>query len=616
MSAIESLAKPLSNAEENPSTAIGSQRDDPTQTPTKYKRRRKKEKDFKPDYDIPGVHKIVLSEDTQNAVGCSVGEAVTAEKPWITIPKDAIIEHLEAHPGNSEFLQVKEQMTQFSNREVLIGYIPDESKESDEFYLCVTKEATQAVNEMIEKVKKMQEDKLKNAVEKKVKQWKSLGSEVEVDEGMMKRNRNLLEVEIESKYPILPFKVHFRAVKTENLRDAYMELTPTDESFSTIYRRRVDAFVQVTPTTKSNEAQTICTYPSNAYTQYEYEPPKIEDLEILKSAGDFIKEKEDSICDILKVNGSIDLYSNDYEKLVINPQHCVKIDDKAPSKEYICFIDMNLCQQKMISALTWHPMWTGCVIISYVTTAPSLYLSSKITTDEVNAAVHETHPILFWSFEDNLKPKLVLETPRPVYAISCCPYNENLIVGGCINGQIAIWDITNKLNLVEKEEIISIKQENYRIYMFSLMNWMKNIFDLARVRPAALSDLKYSHTGSVNHISWMSPFHTVSNTGKLFQNPEDSEQHSLQFMSSAEDGTIMIWDLLKKLAQTPGGFKGMRKVRRLKKRPSALSVMESPFRQLHLKLRPIYKINLIQPSENRILGISSSYFHFYKVNVL
>lgn len=52
----------------------------------------------------------------------------------------------------------------------------------------------------------------------------SQGTDIEVDEAILKNNRALLEVEIESQYPIFPSKAQLDTVKAEERRDGYMEL--------------------------------------------------------------------------------------------------------------------------------------------------------------------------------------------------------------------------------------------------------------------------------------------------------------------------------------------------------------------------------------------------------
>ncbi|RZC22694.1 hypothetical protein BDFB_012968 [Asbolus verrucosus] len=272
------------------------------------------------------------------------------------------------------------------------------------------------------------------------------------------------EVEIETKYPILPFKVHSRLTKAQQMQSGYMELKPNEGTPTPVFKKRNDVFAQVAPIVVSDEAQTNCSYLKNSYIQNECE-----------ASRKLHFSKHNSVCNILRVNDTIKLYANDHENLVLNPKSTIRVALPI-NNDYLCFIDMNLSGKKMISNMCWHPMWTGCVVASYVENAPQLYLESKITSDEVFKAVHDTNPVLFWSFTDDLKPKLILETLRPVYALSS---------GKCV----------------------------------------------------AISDLKYSHTGCINGIIWMSRFQSVSKTGKV---KEVDEGHSLQFLSSSEDGTIRI----------------------------------------------------------------------------
>ncbi|ENN73385.1 hypothetical protein YQE_10012, partial [Dendroctonus ponderosae] len=54
----------------------------------------------------------------------------------------------------------------------------------------------------------------------------------------------------------------------------------------------------------------------------------------------------------------------------------------------------------------------------------------------VYRAVHTVNLVLIWSFLDGLKPRLVLESPREVYKVSFCGFDENVLIGGCRNGQV------------------------------------------------------------------------------------------------------------------------------------------------------------------------------------
>lgn len=46
---------------------------------------------------------------------------------------------------------------------------------------------------------------------------------------------------------------------------------------------------------------------------------------------------------------------------------------------------------------------------------------------------------------------------------------------------------------MEEKEVLTTAQQKYRNFMHSLMGWMKDTHNIAIVRPAAVSDLRYSH---------------------------------------------------------------------------------------------------------------------------
>ncbi|KAL1491053.1 hypothetical protein ABEB36_011706 [Hypothenemus hampei] len=443
----------------------------------------------------------------------------------------------------------------------------------------------------------------------------TMGSEVEVDESIVKNNRPLLEVEVETKYPIFSHRIQFRLLPVESKRDGYMELR-CDEYLASIVMKRIDNALQVAPVLRSTEAQTICPYPRNATTQYLYEIPETETSELLAECRQeivkYANEHLEDFGDMLRVNGAINLYSNDFAILMRNAHILESAYWSETSKqlvEYLSFMDVNLCKGKMISDIYWHRMWSGIIAIAYCDSSPHIFYSGPNKDDEVYKAVHSTNLVLIWSFLDVLKPKLILESPREVHKISFCKFDENILVGGCENGQIIVWDLRNKLQKVEKQEILTTAQQKYRSFLNSLMGWMKDTHDISIIRPTALSDLRYSHKSTVTGISWLEPHYEFTRMGNLsiIEPNEDGIQHySLQCISTALDGTILIWDLKDKPIVHPGGYKP-KKLKRLKKKPSALQVDESPYRVLHLNLKPRYKINIFKRDDkNKSVAITHS----------
>ncbi|KAF2880130.1 hypothetical protein ILUMI_26041 [Ignelater luminosus] len=583
----------------------------PSEVSATYKKRRKNKRKKKlddytppPVFDIPGVTKITISPITQKIINCSVGEQVTAEHPWKYVPKEAI-DNLELSKTSSEFSPIKSEILNYPREELLLGYIADESAENDMFYICLTEPAEKAVSEIIDKAQKEQEERLNYAVYKRAKPWKNLGSEEDVDLMLLVTNRPLLEVELEARYPVLSTKCEFRLKLARNEKLGYTELLRGKKVYENVHKKKIDSAIQVTPTVASNMAQTIYTYPTNAWTQYEYEYEEINQFSAAfeENIQSFTATKMDTISDMLNVNGLINFYTSDYINL-INDYKYTRIPEAATVKPYTSFTEEVLCKRKEIISLSWHPMWTGTVAIAYSEETFSSYKQYKPNKDVINESVYSVTPVLLWSFKDTLKPRLHLETSREISVISFCPLDENILIGGCKSGQIVIWDIRNKLDDIEKEEFLTVTQQQYRVLIYSLVRWMKNVKDLNVVRPIVVSDLKYSHKSSVTSIEWFSPFREMSKLGKIEEIPEDQKRTSLQFMTASTDGSVMCWDIQIKPTLPRIAFDYRTPLRRLKQLPSALNIDVSPIKALNRTLKPFYQIQLIEPKTTRDLPLS------------
>lgn len=554
-------------------------------------------------FHTPGVIKLILSIYAQKLLDCEVDEDVTIENPWKYVKKELFEEHIHRLEEESEFFPYRNEIADYPLEDILVGYISNADTRDSEFYICLTVQAKEVIEKYLTEMNENREMKLKKHIERYSRPWTGLGSEEEVTAEMNINNRSLYEVELVARYPILiTSKVQFKVRKVEEARDGYVELLCKVPG--TIPKRLISSAVQVRPTTINNVAQTTCTYPKNVWTQYEY------DFQIDSNPSDAFKRNMhtyvvndyEDFNEKLHVNSFINFYHDDYNQLVKN----VKFTSTPlyiQIKELCSFTDIDICKNKMISSISWHHFWSGVLVASYMDVAPNVYVKKKLRTDEVNRIIYGVNPVLLWSFADALRPRLYLETQREVTVVSCCPYDENIIVGGLVNGQIIIWDIKNRLNKVEEEEILTSYQAKYRRMLFSLIGWMLNMKNIASVRVTAVSDLLYSHKDAVTHIEWLSPYHEVIHTGQINGlNEKCTYSKSMQFVSSSLDGSLLVWDLHSKPITT-GEYRSERKLRRLKKKPSALSVDVSSYRILNRALRPTYKIDFVQANTPIIVPI-------------
>jgi hypothetical protein len=53
------------------------------------------------------------------------------------------------------------------------------------------------------------------------------------------------------------------------------------------------------------------------------------------------------------------------------------------------------------------------------------------------------HAVVVWNFRDLIHPYVVLEAPHEVTAFDFNPEHLEAIVGGCANGQVVLWEVTD-----------------------------------------------------------------------------------------------------------------------------------------------------------------------------
>ncbi|KAG5323907.1 WDR63 protein, partial [Acromyrmex heyeri] len=244
------------------------------------------------------------------------------------------------------------------------------------------------------------------------------------------------------------------------------------------------------------------------------------------------------------MNSTWDIYANDYANLVRNEKD-TQVPIPIGYDEHQSYYDGKIIVDKVINDLCWHPFWTGTVIAAYTQHAKGEHLIGPKTYDEVFLAGEGNNKVLIWSFDDCLSPKLILECPREVTSVSVCPIDSSIIIGGCINGQIAIWHIPGKIEQVETVVTQTSAQVKYSIAMKSLMTWMRETTSTSLISPTAMSSLKYSQKAGITQIVWVPSHHKIDKNGRILSLPEDAplDDLSYQFATASMDGTVAFWDL-------------------------------------------------------------------------
>ncbi|XP_014616644.1 PREDICTED: WD repeat-containing protein 63-like [Polistes canadensis] len=567
-----------------------------------------------------GVARINLSSLTQKILGCVIDENVTTEYPWVWVKKEIIEDNLDLHSESSEFLPMKNEILEYPEERMLIGYAPSVTEEG-QFYICLSTEAKGAVLQQIQMQRREHEIHVRSAVYKHPAKWKDLGSGKEVDENVVKNQRPQLEIKVVSTANLLNVPMNLVDRSADDQRDGYIDLLPYRQTFENVSRNTISRSTQVTPGTKDNEAQTAPSIPANSWFQYRYEYKPIDISAFTEEDTDnltrFLRRNTDTMCDQVQMNATWDIYADDYKNLVYHER-----DTKAPIpvgyKEHQSFYDGKLTKQKVINDLSWHPLWTGIACATYTHHSKAEHFVGQRAYDEVLRDSKGDNLALIWSFNDCLSPKLILECPREITAISICPLNSNVIIGGCVNGQIAIWSIPGRIENVEAVTVHTSAQVRYRIAMRSLMRWMRETVGSSVVRPVAMSSLQHSQKGAITQIAWIPPYHKVEKNGRIQSLAAGTTLEDLpwQFVTSSMDGTIAFWDL-KLVPKTENSTKKETTLKEKQKQgtlPYALLESTSPFEKFNRIWKPYYMLFIHYPNENRRPVLSTFTMHSSKLN--
>lgn len=134
--------------------------------------------------------------------------------------------------------------------------------------------------------------------------------------------------------------------------------------------------------------------------------------------------------------------------------------------------------------------------------------------------------ILIWSFQDPIHPQLILEAPDDINCFKFNPIESSIIVGGCINGQLVLWDISKYSDFLKSTRGSDDTKEKK--------------FQTPSLKYDIVSSIESSHRGMVQDLHWLPQNFELSPSGEPLENAEAGHK---QLVTASLDGTIAFWDL-------------------------------------------------------------------------
>ncbi|TPX51495.1 hypothetical protein SeLEV6574_g00261 [Synchytrium endobioticum] len=495
-----------------------------------------------------GVLPLFITGPTQDMFKIKASEDLTREKPFKLIPKADLLSDIHVRIAISDWYPAKKEITEYPGDEILVHWDPD-FKLGQNFFICVSTGATDSILNPIIMPVMGKENTVPNAAPIQRK-WTSLGSELEVEEEWAKPGRELIQLQLSKKRKFFGAPCHFA---DRGAAEAYTDIRSIKDPVLDIPRSELSKGVQAIPPVKTEAAQTSWFRPQNFAAQYEpllLPPSECDKLVNTDEMIQFVKSVGTRFEKALLQNDMFDIFADDYRELGDDDFALEQGGSQAHLQEYQSFTDLRHSKDRTISCISWHPTQKGIVAVSC---EQPVTLEQRIETGPNSKSRQAL--VLIWSFHDPIHPQLILEAPDDVHCFAFHPYDPSIVVAGCINGQVVIWDLTDfqdrlRVGRRAKSAGAGDGDEGSSYTTSTSGNASGKVPEIPICHWAAASSIESGHRMAVGDLMWFPKgMELNSHTGEILEAPDGSHR---QLITCALDGQVLFWDI-----RTRKDFRGM-----------------------------------------------------------
>jgi len=190
------------------------------------------------------------------------------------------------------------------------------------------------------------------------------------------------------------------------------------------------------------------------------------------------------------------------------------------------YLDSDYCKGKRVTCIKFHPMRPYLVAMSMID-------NMDFDTRAMVQGKSFDSQLLVLNFEDSdiISLKYLLETPIEISTIEWHPDNSNVLIGGCLNGQILVWDLSSKDHQITS----SSKKDSGGDDEEGGMEANEEKAQFIHMKHLCYSSIQQSHKAFVADLAFIP--HTV-----LVDKRAPSEGKHTHLISCSEDGIVNIWD--------------------------------------------------------------------------
>uniref|UniRef100_A0A8C8GX38 WD repeat domain 63 n=1 Tax=Oncorhynchus tshawytscha TaxID=74940 RepID=A0A8C8GX38_ONCTS len=526
---------------------------------------------------------LTLTSATQELFGCRCDEDVTGDNPYKILRKEDIVQDMRMRAAVSDFSPMKQLVLDYPEDELLLVYDRDFIYGSS-FYLVLTADAKERhlkpVVALGVEVALEREPSEVFATQKtsEPQPWISLGSEQEIEEESVTDSRPRLKYRISRVRREFGAPIFFSDRNAMETKDGFIECTPYQDKNFSLKQMERHTGVQTIPNLKSSSTQTQWTYPRSMCTQYEpreFSEEKKENCLQSEKLKNFVNSVASRFEMAIQQNEIMDVFFDDWKALSEEDSGYGRKADPH-LKEYQSFTDLHFSKEKTISNINWHPTINGVIAV-----AVTERLSFEDRINGSTKLLLNPSLILFWSFSDPINPQLLLECPDDVFSFEFCPSDPNIIVGGCMNGQVVLWDISTHV-----EQLQGTRTSGGKNIAANTNALREN--ETPVVRYCAVSGIENGHKAPITDIQWLPGTFEVSRMGVPMENKNGI---CVQIVTCAPDCCVMFWDI-----RAPRVLQTMADQRKQKVEEKPLENphgVPNTFKHLDLTWKPLIRLQLV-----------------------
>ncbi|KAM4738895.1 dynein axonemal intermediate chain 3 [Anableps anableps] len=521
------------------------------------------------------IFPLVLTSATQELFSCRVDEDVTEKSPYKLLDKDDIVEDMKTRAAVSDFSPVKQIVLDYPEEEMLLVFDADFTY-GQNFYLVLTPEGK---NRILKPLETERSDVLEAEVKSRPKHWICLGSEKEIEEPLTETREKLkLKLGVDRTFRL---PVCFSDRSSADVKDSYLECTSYQDSKFKIKKLQSDCGVQSVPRLQSNSSQTLRMVPKDTFTQYEPREFSNEEIEnILKDQNlkNFCATQLPRVLHALQQEEIMNVFLDDWKDVATG----IEVGDWSGQASdslvlHQVFTDQKYSRDKTISCLNWHPSIYGVIAVA-------LTKRKHEQSEEAASLILRPPFIVFYSFSDPTNPQFLLECPDDILAFKFSPSNPNIIVGGCINGQVLLWDISAFATLLQAAHPGS-KKASKNLDTFDLNDNKENKIPVVQL--CAMSAIESSHKAPVTDVQWLPQTFEVTAMGLPVEN---KMKVAVQIITCSPDGTLRFWDVR---LPSLSNYKPLDKKQTAdQKNPMTTYSVPETFKHLDRTWKPLLRISL------------------------